>query len=52
MSSPVKVIDGIVPVILNVPRKTREAHTDVTPWNLQQHETFHATFTFKTGLTF
>jgi len=33
----VKVIDGIVPVVLYMPGKTRKAHSDVAPWYLQQH---------------
>ena len=30
-----QVIDGVAPVVLNVPTKTRETHAHVAPWYLQ-----------------
>ncbi len=34
MSLPVKVIDGIAPMVLNVPAEARETHAHVQPGNL------------------
>ena len=32
---PVIVIDGVAPVVLDVPAKARKAHANVTPWDLK-----------------
>ena len=40
LPSPVQVVDGVAPVVLNVPAETGETHAHIQPWNLWgQHTT-------------
>lgn len=31
---PVEVVDGVAPVVLNVPAETGETHANIQPWHL------------------
>ena len=42
MYVPVKVVDGVAPVVLNVPTETGETHPNVQPRHLAEIQTEHA----------
>lgn len=39
LPSPVQVVDGVAPVVFNVPAETGEAHAHIQPWNLWERHT-------------